>query len=60
MWTCDFLRVLPAPILGRKVTGRHTTVLGGMRWCVMVPLNDSGPLSAYAQDPIWSLEHHHL
>jgi hypothetical protein len=34
--------MLPAPILSRQATGRHTTVLGGMRWCVMVPPNGSG------------------
>jgi hypothetical protein len=30
---------LTAPMSCR--TSRHTTVLGGMRWCVMVPPNDS-------------------
>jgi hypothetical protein len=40
VYTRDFVLSLTAPMSCR--TGRHTTVLGGMRWCVMVPLNGSG------------------
>jgi hypothetical protein len=36
----DFLTVLPASILSCQATGRHT-VLGGIRWCFMVPPNGS-------------------
>jgi hypothetical protein len=35
VYTRDFDLSLTAPMSYR--TGRHTTVLGGMRWCVMVP-----------------------
>jgi hypothetical protein len=35
VYTRDFDLSLTAPMSCR--TGRHTTVLGGMRWCVMVP-----------------------
>jgi hypothetical protein len=47
MWTCDFLTVLPAPMLSRQAAGRHTTVLGDMRWCVMVPPNGSALPQSY-------------
>src|SRR5271168_1527489 len=39
VYTRDFDLSLTAPM--SCCTGRHTTVLGGMRWCVMVPPNCS-------------------
>jgi len=39
VYTRNFDLSLTAPMSCR--TGRHTTVLGGMRWCAMVPLNGS-------------------